>query len=407
MPDIYSSPTISGNRKFRNYLNQYGATSGHVPSATMLDEIIQGELSQSYQNIARNRAFGESQRQFNVGQENAIDTADANRRAGMFNTGTQALTTGLTLAALTKPKDVGLLDYISGKGGAVPNPAPVSGPTTAALPSSPGLPFTTHTTSSSVGGPVYTQGAQAVQTGPIPGTDLTLGQTMNAQDVQDFIANAGREGLGREEALNLLNKYPANNIPITDVTGQGGVTLAGNTGTTAATVPPTTGPPVIANETWAPWEGGTSESASFPARIEYMNEAPAGAGVASEAGTTVGASPGVGVGTVAAYVAAADMARQKWGQLDRPYDERSPWAKLTSTPAVGIIPAVAGLFGKNESNYLVKPFSKMAQLEEKLVGEPLDKAFAGDIGGSLDSFYKAVISTPGDLWSGIKNILGI
>ena len=103
MADIYSaSPQIAGGRKFQTYLNQWGATSGRVPSATMLDQIIQGELDASSRRMAESRRLAEKQRQFDISQKNAADTAGANRSAGLVGTTTNALTTGATLRALTK-----------------------------------------------------------------------------------------------------------------------------------------------------------------------------------------------------------------------------------------------------------------------------------------------------------------
>src|SRR3989337_143492 len=103
MADIYSaSPQIAGGRKFQTYLNQWGATSGRVPSATMLNQIIQGELDASSRRMAESRRLAEKQRQFDISQKNAADTAGANRSAGLVGTTTNALTTGATLRALTK-----------------------------------------------------------------------------------------------------------------------------------------------------------------------------------------------------------------------------------------------------------------------------------------------------------------
>jgi hypothetical protein len=99
MADIYN-PSIAGSRSFGTYMNQYGATSGRVPSAKLLDDIIQGELDAAYNNMYRNKQlqlqkaqFEEAQRQFNVGQTNAADTSSATRQAGLVGTGLQTLGT--------------------------------------------------------------------------------------------------------------------------------------------------------------------------------------------------------------------------------------------------------------------------------------------------------------------------
>lgn len=101
MADTYTyQPNYNRNNRLGTYLNQYGATSGRVPSARILDDIIQGELDAASNNMYRNKALqlqkeaaAENARQFNVGQENAVDTAEANRNAGLINTGVQTLGT--------------------------------------------------------------------------------------------------------------------------------------------------------------------------------------------------------------------------------------------------------------------------------------------------------------------------
>jgi hypothetical protein len=98
--DIYS-PNLTGSRRFQTYMNQYGATSGRVPSAAMLDQIIQSELDAASNNMYREKSFQEGQRQFNVSQQNAQDTAAANQKAGIVGTGMQALTSAALLRAMT------------------------------------------------------------------------------------------------------------------------------------------------------------------------------------------------------------------------------------------------------------------------------------------------------------------
>ena len=120
MADIYSSPNVSGSRRFQTYMNQYGATSGRIPSASMLDSIIQAELEVSSRRMEENRRFAENQRQFDISQENAEETAAANRKAGLIGTGMQAATTGAVLRGLTmKPGDPYFgetLSNLTGKG---------------------------------------------------------------------------------------------------------------------------------------------------------------------------------------------------------------------------------------------------------------------------------------------------
>ena len=129
-------------------------------------------------------------------------------------------------------------------------------------------------------------------------------------------------------------------------------------------------------------EGVTAES------LAGTSVAGGGGVPAAGAGPTIG-----GAGTVLAYVAAADMARQKWGQLDTPYADRNAPGKVTSAPVTGGPPAILEALGVNSSNEFVKPMNQLAAGEEKLVGEPLDLAFSGDILGSLEAFGKAAVTS--------------
>ena len=116
----YSFPNISGSRRFQTYMNQYGATSGRVPSASMLDDIIQAELDASSRRMEESRRLTESQRQFDIGQQNMAETAAANRRAGLIGTGMNVAGTAGVLRALTmKPGDPYFgetLSSLAGKG---------------------------------------------------------------------------------------------------------------------------------------------------------------------------------------------------------------------------------------------------------------------------------------------------
>ena len=101
MPDIYNyNPNYTRSGRLGTYLNQYGATSGRVPSARVLDDIIQGELDAAYNNMYRNKQlqlqqqqFTEGQRQFDVGQQNAMETAAGARRTDIVTSAIQGLGT--------------------------------------------------------------------------------------------------------------------------------------------------------------------------------------------------------------------------------------------------------------------------------------------------------------------------
>ena len=71
-------------RAFQQYVRQSSATSGTIPSASMLDQIIKNELSKAYQQryqgqqIALNRQrLAEHQREFGL----EMEQSDANRIA--------------------------------------------------------------------------------------------------------------------------------------------------------------------------------------------------------------------------------------------------------------------------------------------------------------------------------------
>jgi hypothetical protein len=103
-----------------------------------------------------------------------------------------------------------------------------------------------------------------------------------------------------------------------------------------------------------------------------------------------------GAATVAAIIAAADFARQKYGQLDRPYEDRGAFAKLSSTPAMGPTTMALDVLGAgSDSNFFGGFANSLARAEEKVIGEPLDKLFAGDIPGGVGQFAEEAVSTPG------------
>ncbi len=108
MADIYNTPNLGSNRRFQTYLNQYGATSGRIPSSVMLDQIVQSELDASSRRMAESRRLAETQRQFDVSQQNAVDTAEANRKAGLVGTALQAGSTYALYNALKPAETINL-----------------------------------------------------------------------------------------------------------------------------------------------------------------------------------------------------------------------------------------------------------------------------------------------------------
>lgn len=121
----------------------------------------------------------------------------------------------------------------------------------------------------------------------------------------------------------------------------------------------------------------------------------------TEGGPTLG-----GAATVLGIIKAADAVRQDQGQLDRPYEKRGAFAKAASAPVMGGPPALLKAAGVGDSNYFSKVTAGLAKGEEKMVGGPLDKAFAGDIGGSFKDFGNSIKDFPEDLWGWIKTMAG-
>jgi hypothetical protein len=108
--DIYNL-NLAENRRFRDWMGQSSATSGQVPRQSALDSIIQNELDAAYDNVYRRKQLqlyydqlAQNQEQFETAQENAMDTAAAERKAGLLGTGMQAATTYGLYKALAPAK---------------------------------------------------------------------------------------------------------------------------------------------------------------------------------------------------------------------------------------------------------------------------------------------------------------
>jgi len=98
MPDIYN-PNYAGNRRFQTYMSQYGATSGRVPSSRVLDDIIQSELDKAYQNMYRQKALQEQQRQFDISQQTIREGQESAEKQGYLGLGANLLTTKMMMDA--------------------------------------------------------------------------------------------------------------------------------------------------------------------------------------------------------------------------------------------------------------------------------------------------------------------
>ena len=233
MPDIYS-PDLTGNRRFQTYLNQFGATTGRVPSSAILDSIIQGELDAAERRRQANRAFTERTREFDVSQQNAAEQAAAAREAGLVGAGTQLAGTGLMLRALTKkPGEDFFVNPFASKGVPVESATGI-GRMNPLFPSPP--PFTSNVAPLETAYPAAT-GFETLET--IKGPSYIPSSTFP-------VAKLPPNDLAAASQANTLR-------------------AAGETGLTATSLPVApTETPFIAGEL-APWEGGVAESMSFPA----------------------------------------------------------------------------------------------------------------------------------------------
>jgi hypothetical protein len=175
-------------------------------------------------------------------------------------------------------------------------------------------------------------------------------------------------------------------------------------------------------------QGPTPTDATVPAPAEYAAEQEAARKAAEAAAAEAAASEGGGMITaggevmgsaeegfaasgateaggasfgnvlpVIAAISAIDANRQSSGQLDRDYADRTNRAKMNSVPVTSLPVVIGDQLGMKESNELMKPLYNVARTEEKVVGEPLDLAFKGEIEQSLRTFghetYNTVEST--------------
>jgi len=364
-----------------------GAISGRTPSKKYIDDLIQSELDYAATNAYRNQALADqrrrdeqAQKNFETTQTNAIDTADANRRAS-------------TMSGITNLAGTALLSYAM-------KPSTPGGVTGVGTTAEPGV---ISSTLSKAGNKImdvvnpynYSNPTNGVVTNTLNGSpqvynDLTY---IPAGEPAVVTPSAPTQGVVSDYGVSDGSTLMAPNTPPADIT------IAGDT-IQAAT--PVNSGVTIANEGVTGLSEAASSQSTFSPAMNAIDiaDAEAGAGMAGSgtAGTTGGPTIGGAAGVVA-YIAAADMVRNQWGQLDKVYGERSPWAKFTSAPVTGGVPALLETIGMGDSNYFAKGPNRLARAEEKWVGEPLDKAFQGDILGSLQSFGGALLDAPRDAWN--------
>jgi hypothetical protein len=126
-------------------------------------------------------------------------------------------------------------------------------------------------------------------------------------------------------------------------------------------------------------------------------QAPQIPGAAAGTGTGAGAGANSTFSSYAgplAAIAAAEGVRQSQGQLDREYEDRGAFAKMASAPVTGGPPALLEAAGVNSGNAFVKPMTAVAKAEEKLVGQPLDEFFSGNIDKGLAATAGGIVEAP-------------
>jgi len=102
----YYNPQTSRNGRFRNFLNQYSATSGSTPPLSALDRIVEGELNAESERLYRNAALQNQERSSQISDQrmqNYADYLDDAKTIGLVQSLAQLGTTGAGL--IWKPKN--------------------------------------------------------------------------------------------------------------------------------------------------------------------------------------------------------------------------------------------------------------------------------------------------------------
>jgi hypothetical protein len=83
--DVYN-PNYTQNPAMMTYLKQSRATSGTAPSASTLDQIVQGELDAAYRNQMANKQLQTNRQQFAAGQALTREQMENQMMGGIGNT---------------------------------------------------------------------------------------------------------------------------------------------------------------------------------------------------------------------------------------------------------------------------------------------------------------------------------
>ena len=348
MADTYTyQPNYNRSNRFGTYLNQYGATSGRVPSARVLDEIIQSELDAASNNMYRNKtlqlqkeAQAEQIRQFGVSQQNAVETASANRTAGLVGTGMNLLGTYGLYRAL--------------------RPSPTSVPTQTGTGLANGGTYTIGDWQNSPSNHYSptTRGYDAWNN-YIQGTGPTAQATeqYTSQAAADYATQAAAQDAG-------INVSGTTTLGTTGT--QTGVNVAGTAGLTESAIP-------AASTELA--GAGAGEAAAY----ELGGSGASGAGAAGGAGAGVETAGAASIGsylTPVGYVAAALGAKKQWGGEGIPWEEKTTFQKATTAPGTSgaLLPLTIGTKVFGDESVFGKAYKEMARIEEKVMS-PIQQVF--------------------------------
>lgn len=368
MADIYR-PDYTRDNRFRTYLNQYSATSGTVPSASLLDRIVQSELDAAAKNFYRSK---EIQRQK---QRDAIERMD--RERALESQKTQNLAGGITKLATT---GLGLM----GKGGL--KSALATGKTLAgdavnkATTTASGL---LHHTTGGMFGTAPQATTAATETLPVvpavaetatglgsPVADAALQAAMDAG-----IGNVGSAGVA-DLGATLASQAPE---------------VATAIGTGSAPILPDGGGMMPAmSELTATGVGGASTAASEAAATQAAMDAGVGNAVGFDAGATLAAEGGSAAGTTAsalssvagpvAIIGAAEAARNMFGGAGKDWNDKFIHERAVDSPATAgmlatlmPLPGLPALFS-SEGTLLGDMYKNLSKAE-RLAMAPIDWLF--------------------------------
>jgi hypothetical protein len=321
MADIYT-PSVTGTRRIMDAFSQ-GTATGKIPSRRYLDTLIQNELDAAANNAIKTRAFNEQVRQFNVGQQNALDTASANRSASQT--------------------------------GSIANLATTAGMMYLMRPSTPAAPGSAIGYNGNAGNNWYNP--YNVKTGNGRITNTTEGFTYPENTSQQFLTNpeeiyspnisaTGPEGYNWNPSVTGAPETVPGPVSVSGPTTYIGPAAAEGAGITATGT-------TIAPETYAATAAG--EDAAF------------GGAATTSTGSTLSA-----IATPVGYVAAAEMAKNLWGGPGIDWNEKTQQQKTVNAPATtGLLASIAPWALKGDNG----AYKAMADIENTVMA-PIDWVFS-------------------------------